>query len=182
MCEAFGYKKETHDINLAQPLNENTEHFMRQAGDTLVIDFPLFRHNVGDTLVMFNVFFYHDSNIMRPKSNYELHELLQMMRDNEQFHIAIHGHTNGNRRGRIIKLKDGDSNFFEVTDQSIRTGGSAKELSKLRSEIVKLYLVENGIEADRMLVEGWGGKRMLFENDSKDATKNARVEVVVLKE
>ncbi len=183
VCEAFGYKKEVHDISLTSPMNgDNSEHLVSSLGDTLVVDFPLFRHNMGDTLVMFNVFFYNDSNIMRPKSSYELHELLQMMLDNEEYHIAIHGHTNSNRRGRIVKLKQGEPNFFEVTDESVRTNGSAKELSRLRAEIVKQFLMAKGIESERMLVEGWGGKHMLYEHDSREATKNARVEVVVLKE
>jgi len=182
ICEAFGYKKETHQMNFSSPLSENTEELVSQNGDTVFVDFPLFRHNVGDTLFMFNVFFYNDSNILRPKSKYELDELLLMMLDNQDYHIAIHGHTNGNSRGRIIKLNEGANNFFHVTEESTRTSGSAKELSRLRAEIVKLYLVDQEIDADRMLVEGWGGKRMLFEDDSRDRFKNARVEVVVLRE
>jgi len=179
IVEAFGYKKDEVDINLLDPVNETNQGYVFIREDTLFVNFELYRHNAGDTLMMYNVFFFKDSNIMKSKSKYELNALLEMMQENQNYKIAIHGHTNGGGFGKIIKRKKGDKNLFQVTENSVRTMGGAKELSRLRAESVKLYLVDKGIVEDRMLVQGWGGKRMLYDRNSLQAVKNIRVEVVI---
>ena len=179
IVEAFGYKKDEVDINLLDPINETNQGFVFTREDTLFVNFELYRHNAGDTLLMYNVFFFKDSNLMKPKSKYELNALLEMMQENQNYKIAIHGHTNGSGMGKIIKRKKGDKNLFQITENSARTMGSAKDLSRLRAESVKFYLVEKGIVEDRMLVQGWGGKRMLYDRHSLQAVKNIRVEVVI---
>jgi len=179
IVEAFGYKKDEVDINLTNPINETNQGHVFTREDTLFVNFELYRHNAGDTLLMYNVFFFKDSNLMKPKSKYELNALLEMMQENQNYKIAIHGHTNGSGMGKIIKRKKGDKNLFQITENSARTMGSAKDLSRLRAESVKLYLSENGIVEDRMLVQGWGGKRMLYDRNSMQAIKNIRVEVVI---
>ena len=58
--------------------------------------------------------------------------------------------------------------------------GSAKELSESRAQVIKDYLVANGIDAARMEVKAWGGKRPIFDKKGANAKKNIRVEVEVL--
>jgi hypothetical protein len=50
VCEAFGYKDEIHEINFSDPMSENSDQLVSVNGDTVFVDFPLYRHNVGDTL------------------------------------------------------------------------------------------------------------------------------------
>jgi outer membrane protein OmpA-like peptidoglycan-associated protein len=54
------------------------------------------------------------------------------------------------------------------------------KLSLLRADAIKLYLMKNGITADRVEVKGWGGKKMLYKEDSPNYQLNVRVEVEVL--
>jgi outer membrane protein OmpA-like peptidoglycan-associated protein len=124
------------------------------------------------------VTFYNDAAIMLPDSREELTGLLDMMRENPNYKIRLHGHTNGNYNGKIIKIGD-NKNFFSL-DGSKSTMGTAKDLSYERAEVIKEYLVANGIDGTRMEVKGWGGKKPLFDKNSVNAKRNVRVEVEIV--
>ncbi len=63
-----------------------------------------------------------------------------------------------------------------------RPWASAKDLSYNRAEVIKEYLVANGIAADRVEIKAWGGKRPIYDKRSANAKKNVRVEVEILAE
>jgi outer membrane protein OmpA-like peptidoglycan-associated protein len=92
--------------------------------------------------------------------------------------VRLHGHTNGNYHGRILKVGE-SKNFFSL-DGSVNAVGTAKDLSYERAEVIKDYLVANGINADRIEVKAWGGKKPLFDRHGANAKKNVRVEVEIL--
>jgi outer membrane protein OmpA-like peptidoglycan-associated protein len=126
------------------------------------------------------VYFYNDASIMLPESKYELNSLLQMMQENPKYRIRLHGHTNGNYSGRILSLGP-DKNFFSV-DGAKEGVGSSKDLAYNRADIIKEYLMVNGIAGDRVEIKSWGGKRPLYDKHSVNAKKNVRVEVEILEE
>jgi outer membrane protein OmpA-like peptidoglycan-associated protein len=97
---------------------------------------------------------------MKPESKFELNSLLSMLKENDKLQIKIHGHTNGNRPGKIIRLRDDDDNFFTITPNNIDDYGSAKKLSKARADVIARWLVEQGIDKKRMDIKGWGGKKI----------------------
>ena len=130
---------------------------------------------------MYNVYFFNDAAVMRPESRYEVNTLLDMMRENPGYRIRIHGHTNGNRSGKIISM-GGSEDFFGLDSSNKEGGGSAKTLSKRRAEVIRDYLISQGIDADRMEIKAWGGKRMLYDKNSSMAKKNVRVEIEILEE
>jgi outer membrane protein OmpA-like peptidoglycan-associated protein len=180
ICDAFGYRKVQCDINYSLPLADTVKSNIDLWGTTLVVSFDLVRYKLGDVAVLNNVTFYNDASIMMPESKTELTSLLQMMLENKNYRIALHGHTNGNYHGKIINR--GPSNdFFSLTGSS-QSVGSAKDLSENRAEIIKDYLVANGIDATRIEVKGWGGKKPLYDSKSVNAGKNVRVEVELLAE
>jgi len=180
VADIFGYRKLEHDIELSDPVTDTTQAYLRLRSDTIQVNFELMRNQPGDTLIMYHVYFYNDANIMKPKSKYELDQLLDLLEENQDYNIIIHGHTNGNRFGRIIKLRDDDNNFFEVTDNNKRAVGTAKALSDQRAEAIKRYLMEKGIAGNRMETKGWGGKRMIYNKNSPQAATNIRVEIEIL--
>ena len=178
-CNIFGYREEEKTISLTDPINEESQEYTEMMGDTIVVDFGLVRYEVGDVQVMYNVFFFKDASIIRPESKFELERLLDMMNENQKFHIIIHGHTNGNSPGKIIKLDKDNKNYFSLTNAE-ETTGSAKNLSLERAYTVQQYLVENGVAEERMEIKGWAGKRNLYPKDSNQAKKNVRVEVEIV--
>jgi len=182
IVDVFGYRKMQHEVTY--PLNrENTIDlpFMDRIEGIPTVNFALDRYHKGDIVVMYNVYFYNDATIMLPVSKYELNSLLEMMQENPNYRIRLHGHTNGKWHGKIISLGP-DKNFFAVTDESKRSNGSANKLSGIRAETIRQYLIEEGIDGGRIETKAWGGKRPLYEEHSLSAKKNIRVEVEILAE
>ena len=132
----------------------------------------------GDIAIMFNVFFFKDAAIMRPDSKYEVNSLVAMMQQFPTRKIVIHGHTNGNLRGKILTMSE-KKNFFSLT--GCNTGsGTAVQLSKERAFCIEEYLISNGIGRDRMSIKAWGGKKPLVHPEHERAIDNVRVEVEII--
>ncbi len=182
LCDVFGYVKQQVEFPIDDPLQGQNGDMVSKNGDLTTVKFELARHKAGDVLTMYNVYFYNDAAIMKPESTFELNSLLDMLKENENLTIKIHGHTNGNAPGKIIKLKDDDNNFFQITDNDITGYGSAKELSKDRAETIKRWLVDQGISEKRMTLKGWGGKKMIYKKTDALAKRNVRVEIEILKD
>ena len=125
------------------------------------------------------IFFYRDASVLRPESRFAVDKLLQLLREKPKTEIRIHGHTNGNESGKIIKRSSDKADFFSLTN-TVEDYGSAKELSELRANAIRDYLVANGIDKKRMSVKAWGGKKPLVNEDSDKAETNVRVEIEVV--
>lgn len=174
VCEAFGYRKSQTEFSF----KSNDQSLTLDASGNIVIPFELFRLQKGDKAIMYNVFFFKDAGIMRPESRFEVNSLLEMMKENPNYKIKIHGHTNGNASGKIITMGE-SKNFFSLTDT--KDGyGSAKKLSEERGYAIFEYLKSNGIEESRMQVKAWGGKKPLHDKHATRAQENVRVEVEIL--
>ncbi|RLD23316.1 MAG: hypothetical protein DRI71_05585 [Bacteroidetes bacterium] len=180
IANIFGYKKVQHDIKLDEPFDEVNKEFFHFKGDTLVADFPLRRYDQGDIATMYNVFFFKDAAIMKPNSKFEVNSLVEMLKENDELIIKIHGHTNSNERGKIITIAEGSDKFFTLNQELIEEYGSAKELSSQRAQVISDYLISFGIDPSRMEAIGWGGKKPIYDKMDKLAVKNVRVEVEIL--
>jgi outer membrane protein OmpA-like peptidoglycan-associated protein len=128
---------------------------------------------------MYNVYFFKDASIMRPESRYEVNSLLDMLNENTKYKIKIHGHTNGNSAGKIISMSKESESFFALNDTK-EGFGTAKELSEERAIIIRDYLINNGVSADRMQIKAWGGKKPIHDKMSPRAAENVRVEIEIL--
>lgn len=177
ISEVFGYRKVQHELNYNDPQGPTVRE---DAEGNVIVPFELMRLQRGDIAVMYNVYFFKDAGVMRPESRYEVNSLLEMLRENPNYKIRLHGHTNGSAPGKIISLGD-EKNYFSLT--GTKEGfGSAKKLSEQRAEVIREFLLEQGIEASRMQVKAWGGKRPIHEKNSPRAEENVRVEVEILED
>lgn len=182
ICNVFGYRKTQHEINFNNTEADTLEPHIDLVGDYYLIKFDLVRLHKGDIAVLYNVYFYNDAAIMRSESRFELNALLNMMQENPSYKIILHGHTNGNATGKIIAMGP-SKEFFHFDAPDRREGfGSAKQLSKERAEVIKEWLISQGVAEDRILVKAWGGGRMLHDKLSPHARKNVRVEVEIVAE
>lgn len=180
LCESFGYRKIQQEINYPLPLADTVKPYIDLMGTTLVINFDLVRYHKGDIGTLFNVYFFNDAALMLPESKYELGSLLQLMNENPNYTIMLHGHTNGNYSGKILTV--GPSHDLFSLDDAKAGAGSAKDLSRERAEVIREYLISSGIAASRIQVKAWGGKRPLYDKNSANAKRNVRVEVEILSE
>jgi outer membrane protein OmpA-like peptidoglycan-associated protein len=177
VCDVFGFRKIQKEINYNNPLADTS--FIEQKGAQLIAHFDLMRYEKGDIRTLYNIYFYNDAAVMMPESRFELNALEDMMKENLNYRIKLHGHTNGQYHGKIIRVgSDGD--FFSVAKDAKTSVGSAKELSQSRAEVIRDYLASKGIDASRIEIKAWGGKKPLFDKNGQSAKKNIRVEVEVL--
>ncbi|GEM_PF-2552149 len=178
----FGWKADAADFSFSHPVTDSTDYFLELANDTLMLTFEMQRLRRGDVQTLYHVFFISDAAIMKPVSRAELNDVVKMMKEFPEYRIRLHGHTNGSAPGSYTRLAEGDTVFFKMSRSHEAVNGSAKQLSYDRANAVKQYLVSQGIAADRIEVKGWGGKKMLYDENSAGAQRNIRVEVEVLKE
>jgi outer membrane protein OmpA-like peptidoglycan-associated protein len=176
VCEVFGFRKVQRDIDYETPEGEGVQ---ANENNATVVPFELVRLQKGDIAVMYNVFFFKDAAVMRPESRYEVTSLLNMLKENPKYKIKIHGHTNGGAHGKIISLKSDATNFFALNDTKDGVG-SAKKLSQERADVIRNFLLSNGVEPNRMEVKAWGGKRPIYDKHSPQAQSNVRVEIEIL--
>lgn len=177
-CEVFGYRKLQLPLNFNYP--DSTEG-VKVENNIVHVPFELARLQKGDKAIMFNVYFYKDAAVMRPESRYEVNSLLEMMNENPDYKIMIHGHTNGNASGKIISM-GASKNFFQLNTDNKEGRGSAKKLSEERAMLLKQFLIENKINADRIQVKAWGGNQPIYDVDHASAHANVRVEIEILED
>jgi len=178
----FGFKEVQYTLDLDDSAALAKHPEVQMAGDSIIVDFELKRFKKGDILLMYNVYFFKDAAIMEPESIYELNALLDMLKENDDLVVKIHGHTNGNSHGKIIHLDMNDKNFFTINGEHKESTGSAKKLSLYRAYTIQHWLMEQGVKENRMEIKGWGGKKMIYDKHSTQADKNVRVEIEILEE
>ncbi len=176
VCEVFGYRKAQLDADINAL---DAAGIQKNENGIAEVPFELVRLQKGDIAVMYNVYFFKDAAIMRPESRFEVNSLLEMLKENENYKIKIHGHTNGGAPGKIISMNKDSKNFFSLNDT--KDGyGSAKQLSEERAAIIRNYLTENGIDTKRTSIKAWGGKRGIHDKHGTRAQENVRVEIEIL--
>jgi len=178
ISNTFGFRKEQLEINYKETEKDTLKPYVVLMGNFYQINFGLSQIHKGDISTLYNVYFFNDAAVMLPDSKYQLNSLLEMMKASPSMKILLHGHTNGNGRGKIIYMGP-SQNFFKITSDVVTGSGSAKELSEARAETIKMWLVDEGIDGARIEVKGWGGNRMLHDKSSSFARKNIRVDVEV---
>ena len=177
VCDVFGYRKVKKDLNFNRP--QETEGVVTEGSQTIV-PFGLIRLKKGDISVMYNVYFFKDAAIMRPESRSEVTSLVTMMKENPNYRIKIHGHTNGGAPGKVISMGE-SKKFFALTDTK-EGFGSAKKLSEERAKVIREYLKAEGIDEKRMEIKAWGGKHPVEDKLGAQAQSNVRVEIEILED
>lgn len=122
---------------------------------------------VGASTTIEDIVFMGDEVVMHSKSSFALNELVNFMKLNEDAKILITGHANGpkNDKGRSEKSPA----FY-------------RKASEQRAEAVRDYLINHGIQADRLATEGKGNSEMIFPDPKTDweTQMNRRVEIEII--
>ena len=127
--------------------------------DVIVRNYALTPIEVGSTVNLENVLFDRGNATMLPGSYETLDEVVAFLQENPDVEIEVAGHTDNQGRA--------DLNLA---------------LSKERASAVKQYLVDQGIAANRVTEQGYGGTRPLVSNAiEEERSKNRRVEFTILK-
>ena len=178
VCQVLGFRQ------LKKPIVYGKASEMTGASvgpdQEVIIPLELERVRRGDYIEMENVKFYNNTALFAPGSERELDELVAMMEENPDYQIRLHGHTNGKQARDIVSLGSSDD-FFTPSVSNAKSHASAQQLSLLRAELVKSYLVSKGIDQSRISTKGEGGTQMIFDPSGTLAGMNDRVEVEIRK-
>ena len=112
----------------------------------------------GDKIILPNIYFYNDTEILLPKSRHTLNELVATLQDNTKLKIEIQGHK--------------CCSPFDDTDLA---GDRAKTIYK--------YLKDHGINKKRISYESFGGSRPIYaipERNEEQREANRRVEIEII--
>jgi outer membrane protein OmpA-like peptidoglycan-associated protein len=118
----------------------------------------------GEAIDIKNLYFVGNQAILLPPSEPELPKVLKFMEINPTTRIEIAGHINR-------------PNSPKVTTDSWDYG-----LSVRRAKLVYDYLIENGIDPDRIVYKGYGNWEMRypFARSEKEQELNRRVEIRII--
>jgi outer membrane protein OmpA-like peptidoglycan-associated protein len=170
-----GYQEMDRAVNYADPAASSAE---LGNSSEFVIALPLVHVKMGDYIEFSNVTFFQNSVMLHPESKEELDGLAELLKQNPRYKINVHAHCNGTQERNII-VRANNNEFFGTSSGNQRKTVSAKALTDLRAEVVKDYLVSQGVEAKRIQTKGEGGAALIYPVNSILANRNDRVEVEV---
>jgi outer membrane protein OmpA-like peptidoglycan-associated protein len=178
VCAPFGYKAVEKIVDYSSPwLTEGA--FIDDRG-AWVIPYSIEKLEVGDVTGLYDVSFYKDGAILLPVSKDNLDQLVNLMTTNPKYVITLHSHCNGKNTRKVSVPNDYKKPFDIGRGKEVAL--SAKDLTKLRGESVKAYLVANGIEQNRVKVYGWGASDMLVKYADPNSKINDRIEIEIMKD
>jgi outer membrane protein OmpA-like peptidoglycan-associated protein len=138
-----------------------SENFLLTEGNAkkpFVKDVPLQKIEVGKTVVLKNVFFETNKFDLKTKSKVELDKLVGFLTKNNTSKIELGGHTDnvGNPKANQV-------------------------LSNNRAKAVYDYLVEKGIEKERLTTQGYGDTKPIADNNTEEGrAENRRTEFKII--
>lgn len=121
-------------------------------------DIMLKKVKVGSKIILKNIFFEFNKATLKPESIPELERLIKLLNDVPTMKIEISGHT--------------DNVGSELYNQ---------ELSEKRAQAVVEYLVDKGVDNDRLTFKGYGFSQPVAGNDTEEGrAMNRRTEFKVI--
>lgn len=114
-------------------------------------DVALKKIEVGNIIVLKNIFFDFDKATIRPESANELERLVKLLNDNPNIKIELGSHTDS---------KGSDDYNLKLSDS--------------RSKSVVDYLITKGIPATRLVAKGYGETKPIDSNDTDAGRQNNR--------
>lgn len=126
--------------------------------DPMKMDIPLEPIRAGKSVILNNIFYETDSYDLKDHSLVELDKIYDFLSLNKNVKVEISGHTDN----------VGSSQYNH-------------QLSNLRADAVVRYLEGKGIEAERLVSEGYGDTAPIGTNDTEEGrAKNRRTELKIV--
>lgn len=139
----------------------HSEHFSLKGihpGEPYSMDVPLQPIDVGNNIILKNIFFETNSYQLKNESKVELDKLIAFLVSNPTVKIEIGGHTD---------------NIGEVSYN--------EKLSKNRAKAVYQYLIDNEIATNRLTYKGYGEDQSITSNDTEEGrAQNRRTEITII--
>ena len=139
--------------------SENYELGNLYTDKPFLLEIELEKIQVGNNIVLKNIFFDTNQYKLLPRSYIELATLLELLKQNPGIQIEIQGHTD-----------------------NVGNEASNLKLSLARSKAVYDYLIENKVPVERVSYKGYGKSKPIAANDTEKNRKlNRRTSFVITK-
>jgi outer membrane protein OmpA-like peptidoglycan-associated protein len=138
--------------------SENMDISQSRISQEIINNIRLKKVEVGESIVLNNIFFDTGAATLRPESYAELGVLSKLMNDNPTLKIEISGHTDN-------------------------VGGAAfnQRLSENRAKAVVDFLLSRGIDSERLTYKGYGFDKPLAPNTTAEGRQmNRRTEFEII--
>ncbi len=123
--------------------------------DTSVVDLTFSSLEKGAIIQLPDILFEQGKAVLLEQSYVALRQLLITLQRNQDLEIELRGHTDSRGNARLNL-----------------------ELSRERVEVIKSYLVGQGVDEDRITGKGFGGRKPIADNSSEETRRlNRRVEI-----
>jgi outer membrane protein OmpA-like peptidoglycan-associated protein len=140
-------------------VHENVELPVTNEYSEVEKDLMMVPIEIGETIKLNNVFFEAGLAVLKPESFPELDRLVTILSENVGIFIELEGHTDNRGTGDVLM-----------------------KLSEDRVATVRDYLINRGINKDRITGHGFGATRPVAKGDSEEDRKlNRRVEFKITK-
>jgi len=160
-CVVFNGALHTMVVNLDGYLTFTTQIHIPDTPEKFEIiqDIPLVKAEKGAKIVLNNIFFDFDKSTLRPASFRSLNSLLSVMKKYPEMAIEISGHTD-----------------------NVGSIAYNQRLSESRANVVRDYLVRNGIAPKRVGAFGRSFRQPIATNDTNEGRQlNRRTEIKILR-
>ncbi|MFO8054078.1 MAG: OmpA family protein [Bacteroidales bacterium] len=138
--------------------SENIDLTDKQGYEELEKNIELEKIEVGKSIVLRNIFFDTDKSSLRDESQGELDRLYDILNKNPDIKVEISGHTD-----------------------NVGSAEYNKKLSRDRAKAVVDYLIQKGIDKDRMEYAGYGFEKPIADNETEEGRqKNRRTEFKII--
>lgn len=137
------------------------EKFELKSSKNLHFKIPMVRLAEGKKLNLPDVKFKMGTDEFLPTAYTTLKRLFDFLKLNRNIRVEIQGHVNG---------------------PGMENNAAMQRLSEKRAKAVMHYLIENGIDKDRLEHKGFGNTQMVIEEpkDFEEEEKNRRVEIKII--
>ncbi len=128
------------------------------ANEPFIMDVPLVPIKEGSKVILKNVFFETNKFDLKPESKVELEKLISFLQSNPKVNIEIGGHTD-------------NTGSKELNDT----------LSDNRAKSVYTYLIDHGMDAERLSYKGYGDEEPIADNETiRGKARNRRTEFKIV--
>lgn len=160
-------KKAEEEVSEEMSFNRRATIYLtyRKEEESAVIDAFKKELKVGDMLTFNNIYFEGDRHVLLGESYPVLDSLVHTLKANPGYHVIILGHVYSEWAPQGVDALD------------IDTG--KKELSKTRAKEIYEYLIDNGIDAERLAYKGMMDLKPLHKKPHHDRRVELQVTKVV---
>ena len=138
--------------------SENFNLKETQLGEAFEKNVPLNPIQLGEKIILKNIFFETGKYNLRNQSKVELNKLINFLNNNPKIKVEVSGHTDnvGNQQANQI-------------------------LSENRAKAVVDYLTKNGVDSSRIQAKGYGDHKPIADNETEEGrAKNRRTEFEII--